>query len=527
MDLAIFSSRIFTGNPAQPWAEALKITGNRITEVGSNADVKKTCRKDTRMLALPGRLVTPGLVDAHCHFVSLGQSYHMVDLRRTSSLAEARERVRKAAASRLPGEWIIGRGWNHYQWEEHREPTKYDLDDITPDNPVMMVRVCGHSIWVNSQALARAGITRETPDPPGGQIDKDPTHGKPTGLIREARFLIEDQIPPPTLEERKRAALAAQRQAWRCGITGVHSCETLKEWEALAALEQEGSLKLRIYHLIPPEDLEDAAARGITAGVGSDRLWFGHVKLFADGSLGSGTALLHEPYCDAPMEYGVARLEPEVLTEKIQLAYRQGYDVAIHAIGDRAVTHALEGIAAARKQHPGSHRDRLEHVQLFRPQDLPLFDQLGVVASVQPVFMSTDWATADKRWGRDRCHHAYAWKSLLQAGIRVQFGTDAPVEPISPLFGLQAAVTRQTPAGDPPGGWYPEQRLSLEESLTGYTAVAAWVARGEHTLGSLAPGKWADLTVFSQDLFHLPPEQWTSVETELTMVHGEVVYQSG
>ena len=524
MDFAIFSTRIFTGNPGQPWAEALKITDNRIARVGSNTEVKKACGPHTEVFDLPGRLVTPGLVDAHCHFLNLGRSFQMINLRNASSLAEVRERIQKAVTSHGPSQWIIGRGWNHHQWEEQREPTRKDLDDIIPDNPAMMVRACGHSIWVNTAALERAGVTGRTPNPAGGQIDKDPDSGEPTGLLREARDIIEAHIPAPTLAARKQMVLDAQEEALRSGITGVHTCETLEEWEAFAALEAEGKLKVRVYHLLPPDDLEEAAGRGIVAGFGSERLWFKHVKLFADGSLGSGTALMHAPYSDDPNDCGIACLEKEILVKKIKLAYSRGCDVAIHAIGDLAVTNALESIAAAREQYAGDHRDRLEHVQLYRPRDLSLFHDLGVVASVQPVFIPTDWAPADKRWGPQRCRYAYAWKSMLQANLRVQFGSDAPVETINPIYGIHAAVTRQTVLGEPRGGWFPKQKLSLEESIAGYTAVAAWSTQREDKLGSIAPGKWADLTVFAQDLFSLPPDRWPDVETEMTVVNGEVVY---
>jgi len=526
MDFAIFSSRIFTGNPAQPWAEALKISGEQITHVGSNAEVKDACGSNTEKMELPGKLVTPGLVDAHCHFLSLGRAFKMVNLRDASSLAEVRERIQKAIQLRKPGEWIAGRGWNHHQWRERREPTRQDLDDMTPDNPAIMVRACGHSIWVNTAALERAAISRDTPDPYGGQIDKDPASGEPTGLLREANDLIVKHIPLPDLEQRKQMALAAQEDALRSGITGVHTCETLTEWEALAALDAEGKLKLRVYHLLPPDDLDQAAARGIKPGHGSSRLWFNHVKLFADGSLGSGTALMHEPYADDPAECGIACLEKEDLEEKIRLAYSRGCDVAIHAIGDLALTNALESIAAARKDYPGEHRDRIEHVQIYRPQDLALFRELDVVASVQPVFLCTDWAPADKRWGSERCRHAYAWKSLLEAKLRVQFGSDTPVESINPLYGIHAAVTRQDPSGQPNGGWFPDQKLSLDESIKGFTAVAAWNTRRENQLGSIAPGKWADLTILEQDLFNLPAEEWRSVQTSMTVVHGEVVYRA-
>ena len=524
MDLALFSTRIYTGNPVQPWAEALKITAENITHVGSNAEIKAACGNHTEKIELPGKLVTPGMVDAHCHFVSLGRAFQMINLRDASSLTEVRDRIQQAVARCKPGEWILGRGWNHHQWGNRREPTRHDLDDIAPHNPAMMVRACGHSIWVNSLALQEAGVTRETPDPYGGQIDKDPVSGKPTGMLREARNLIEDHIPTPTLAARKQMALAAQENALQNGITGVHTCETLTEWEALAALEAEGQLKLRIYHLLPPDDLEKAAELGITAGSGSSRLWFNHVKLFADGSLGAGTALMHEPYSDNPGECGIACLERDRLEDLIRLAYNHGWDAAIHAIGDLALTNALESIESARRDFPGDHRDRIEHVQIFRPDDLPLFHELGVVASVQPVFLGTDWSPANKRWGADRCRYAYAWKSLLQANLRVQFGSDAPVESINPLFGIHAAVTRRDTGGQPSGGWFPDQKLSLEDSIVGFTSVAAWNTRREDKLGTIEVGKWADLTVFGRDLFKLPPEDWSDVETEMTVVGGEVVY---
>jgi predicted amidohydrolase YtcJ len=526
MDWGILSARVFTGDPERPLAEAVGIKGNRIAAVGSNEEVRSSCRGTAQLLELPGRLVTPGLVDGHCHFVSLGSTLQMVNLRNLPSLAACRERIRQGSASRRPGEWIIGRGWNQHQWDERREPTCHDLDDLVPHSPAMMVRVCGHSVWVNAMALVEAGITRETPDPPGGRIERDPISGDPTGLLHEARHLIEEVIPPPTLEESKRAALAAQQEALRVGLTGVHSPEGLQPWEALTSLDAEGKLKLRVHHLVLSDELEEAVSRGIAPGQGSERLWFGQVKLFADGSLGAGTALLHEPYSDDPSQRGIAYTEPELLREKIQLAYERGWDVAIHAIGDRGVTNALEAIAAARKVHPGAKRDRIEHVQLFRPQDLSLFRDLNVVASVQPAFVPTDWQVAERRWGRDRLRYAYAWKSLLEARIPMQFGSDAPVESINPLLGLQAAVTRQTPRGEPAGGWRPEERLDLEEGIRAYTLPSSWTSGKEHHLGTIAPGRWADLSVFQEDLFRLGPEQWPSVEAEMTVVHGEVVYRA-
>lgn len=526
MDIAILSSKIYTGNPGLPWAEALGIDGNRIAVVGTNDEVRKRISSRTQVFELPDRLITPGLVDAHCHFLNFGMTLKWVNLRNLPSLSACREKIGAAVPDYKPGEWIIGRGWNHYQWEDSAEPTLKDLDDLTPRNPAMMVRACGHCIWINSLALQAAGIDRNTPNPPGGQIDRDPGTGDPNGLLREARKLIEAHIPPSTLEERKEAALRAQEEALRSGLTGVHTCERLEHWEAFEALDKEGRLKIRVHHLLPPEELEEASKRGVLSHADSEHLWFRHVKFFADGSLGAHTALLHEPYLDSPeAECGIACSSKEELREKAELAYRYGKDVAIHAIGDLAVTNSLEAIAAARKKYPGARRDRIEHVQLVRPQDFDVFTDMDVVASVQPVFLPTDWQPAEKLWGSERCKSAYAWKTIRDAGVRHQFGSDAPVEPIRPILGIQAAVTRQGTDGRPAGGWYPDQKLSLEETIEGFTKTAAWTARKEGELGSIEPGKKADLTVFGQDLFNTPPEDWHKVDVEMTVVNGEVVYR--
>jgi predicted amidohydrolase YtcJ len=525
MDLAILSARIFTGNAKQPWAEALGIKDNKIAFVGTDGQVKKACRRRTQILKLKGKLVTPGFVDGHTHFVNFGLTLQRVDLRNLPSLSACRNRIREAVASFQPGEWIIGRAWNENFWEEKREPTRFDLDDLTPHNPAMMIRACGHSLWVNSAALTAAGINRDTADLPGARIERDPMSGEPTGVLKEMRRHMEKFIPSPTLETRKKAALAGQEEALRFGVTGVHSCETLREWEALSSLENEGKLKIRVHHTIPYEDIEERRSRSLKPWRGGERLWFGQVKLFADGSLGSGTALLHDPYADNPSDRGIAVLTLQALSKRVREAYRDGYSVAIHAIGDKALTHSLKAIESARKAVPGARRDRVEHVQLFRSSDLPLFRRLGVVASVQPVHLFTDWPTAEKKWGLSRCQNGYAWKSLLGGKIPLNFGSDAPVEPINPLLGLQAAVTRQDLHGKPSGGWFPEEKITLEDCIKAFTALPAWCSRKERYLGTITPGRWADLTVFSEDLFLVPPDQWSSVEVEMTLINGEIVYR--
>jgi predicted amidohydrolase YtcJ len=524
METVILGSRIYTGDAARPWAEAIGIKDGRIAAVGSVAEVKAACGNGGQTLDLPGRLVVPGIVDAHLHFVSFGLYLERVDLRDLPSIATCRERVKAAVARMKPGTWIIGRGWSEHIWTDRREPCARDLDDISPDHPVMLVRCCGHTVWINSTAMKLAGITKEAVDAPGTRIERD-ADGRPVGLCREYRKIIEKIIPPPTLEERKAAALRAQAEALRYGVTGVHTCETLAEWDALAALEAEGKLKIRVHHTLPPEEVERAKARGIELGKGSERLWFGQIKLFADGTLGSGTALLHAPYADNPNTKGLECLTVAQMQERMELAYRHGGDVAVHAIGDMAVSNVLQAIRAARRVVKGKRRDRIEHAQLVQPDDMEVFKALDVVASVQPVHLLTDMPVAEKKWGASRCRHAYAWKSMLKTGVRVQFGSDAPVEHINPLLSFYAAVKRQSLKGEPNGGWFPAERLTLEETIHAFTQVPAWTSRKERELGCLSPGRTADLTVFSEDLFQSTADRLLSVPVELTMVNGEIEHR--
>ena len=524
MDFAIVSSRIYTGDAARPWAEAVYARDGKIVAVGPNAEIRKAATKSAEVLELPGRLVTPGIVDAHLHFVNFGFYLERVDLRDLTSIAACRERVKAAVAKTAPGTWIIGRGWNQHLWTDRREPCARDLDDIAPGHPVMLIRCCGHSVWINSPAMRAAGITREAVDAPGARIERD-AQGNPTGLCREYRKLIEKIIPPPTVEQRKAAALRAQAEAFKHGVTGVHSCETLGEWDALAALEAEGKLKVRVHHTLPPDVVETAKGRGIELTKGSDRLWFGQVKLYADGSLGSDTALMHAPYSDNPGTTGLVVLTVAQMQERIELAYRHGGDVGIHAIGDLATTNALSAIEGARRKFPGPKRDRVEHVQLMYPPDFARFRAMDVVASCQPVHLHTDMLVAEKKWGMDRCRTGYAWKSMLKEGIKLQFGSDAPVEHINPLLSFHAAMARQRPDGEPTGGWFPAEKLTLEETLHAFTAVPAWVSRKEDRLGALKPGMLADLTVFAEDLSALAPEKLLAARVEMTIVNGEVVYR--
>jgi predicted amidohydrolase YtcJ len=524
--LAIVNARIFTADPHHLFAQALLCENGRITVVGTTDAIRRAMPPQTRMLDLSGRLVTPGIVDAHCHLLGLGQTLKWVKLAGHKSLADCQKTIAQAARNLKPGQWLIGRGWNHMFWDVPREPQRADLDAVVANHPVMMIRTCGHAIWINSKAMEVAGITAETPDPPGGRIDRDPETGQPTGLLRECREIIRAHIPAPGMAQLKQAVLDAQQLALSMGLTGVHSCESLLEYEALEAVEKDGALLLRVNHLLPPADLDEAQRRGIGFDSGSSRLWHTHAKLFADGSLGAGTAYMHQPY-ETSDSCGISCLSTQQMTEQIAAAYRMGRSAAIHAIGDRAVTEALNAIAAARQIVPGPRRDRIEHIQRICEPDIDRMVALGVTASVQPGFLPTDWKMAEKMWGIQRCNHgAYAWKTLQERGIRLQFGSDAPVESNDPRIGIQAAVAR-TGRGMPAGGWHPEQALSLTDALLAYTRAAAATSFRETRSGTIAPGFLADFTIFDRDMFAPDAPPATEVSVEYTVIDGVIVYEKG
>ena len=522
MKRAIVSTRIYTGVKEAPFAQALLMEEGLITRVGTNQEILAGLDTETQITSLSGRLVVPGLVDAHSHLVGYGLHLTRVNLAGLPSKAACLTAIKKAIDHAKPGTWVLGRGWNHHFWEEKEEPCKADLDAISPDHPVVMTRACGHLIWVNSKALDVAGITRETLTPEGGQIDRDPD-GHPTGIIRECLEVIRQHIPTVTRKERKEAILKAQDKSVACGLTGMHSCEELEDFLALKELEDEGKLKLRICHLLPPEELEKADKMGITAGSGSERLWHTHVKLFLDGSLGAETAWMISPY-EGEKGCGLACLTKGELTRHIEAAYKTGRSVAIHAIGDRAVKGALDGFEKLRKTYPGPWRDRIEHVQRIAPKDITRMARMNVTASVQPGFLPTDWKTAQAKWGLERCETGYAWKTLLDAGIPMQFGSDVPVEPNAPLIGIRAAMERTDQENEPCGGWFPKQKLSFWQAIDGYTKIAAWTAGVDSLSGTIEPGKWADLTVFDQD-FSDPESQIRTAQVLKTFIAGEELFK--
>lgn len=388
-----------------------------------------------------------------------------------------------------------------------------------------MTRICTHCIWVNSKALEIAGITSNTPDPAGGKIEREDSTGAPSGIIKEAAYIIEEHIPSPGAEASKKAFLRSQELFLQNGITAVHNCETLADYQTIASLEKEGNLNLRVYHLLPPEDLMPFDEWNTNQKHESKMLWHGHTKIFADGSLGACSAYMHEPYMNSDNNCGIACLTLEEMTKHVMEAYLCKRSVAVHAIGDRSLTLTLDAIESARSKIPGNRKDRIEHVQLFKPSDLDRMKVLNITVSNQPVAIASDWSVAKRLWGIERCENAYAWKSILDAGVKMIFGSDAPIEPVNPLLGIQAAVTRKDWDGCPVGGWFPEQSLTFEESLKGYFQHAAVISGIFDDSGQITAGKNADLTVFDRDLSQMDADRIKDAQVEMTMVNGKIVYQ--
>ncbi len=526
-DFVLYNARIHTLDPARPQAEALAAYQGRVVLVGTNEAALGLAGQATVRLDGRGHLAVPGFVDAHIHFAAWALARRQVNLGGTRRLAEALDRVRAAAEQIPPGEWVVGRGWDHSVWEGGRFPTRADLDRVVPDRPVVLTRKDGHSIWVNSLALGRAGITRETPDPPGGQVDRDEA-GEPTGILREAAMrLVWQAVGRPTAGAVESALKAAIPEAHQLGLTGIHEIDGREAFQAYQRLRLAGDLSLRVRFFLNPaqELLEPARRLGVRSGLGDDWLRVSGVKFFADGSLGSLTALMLEPY-DGTEECGVAVTPPDQLRAWVEAAFRGGLAVAIHAIGDRANRLCLDILEATRPLWASQGlRPRIEHIQLLHPDDLPRLARLGVVAAMQPVHCTQDLFLAEKYCGR-RNRYAYAWRSLLRHGTVLAFGSDCPVETPDPLKGLYAASTRRREDGYPPGGWYPEERLDAEAALRAYTLGAAFTVGEEGHWGSLRPGSYADLVLLSRDIFEAPPEEVLRTRVLATVVGGRPVYRS-
>jgi len=529
--LVLVNGKIWTVNEKQPRAEAVACLGNRIVAVGSNSEIRKWIGPGTQVIDAGGKLVLPGFNDAHVHLVDGGTALAGVQLRTAKSEAEFRRRIADFAAKLPAGRWITGGEWDHENWTPARLPTRQLIDDVSAGHPVFVERLDGHMALANSQALKLAGITRDTPDPPGGVIVRDAA-GEPTGALKDAAMsAVYRVIPAPSDDQIAEAVHAAMRYAAENGVTSVQDMSAapnfLRVYQTLLA---RGELTMRISGHQPLPQWQRLAAIGLHADFGGEKLHIGGLKGFADGSLGSTTALLFEPYLDAPNTSGLANSQmiPESkMQDEILGADRAGLQIAIHAIGDKA-NHIILGMYAEAERQNGARdrRFRIEHAQHLVPADIPRFGKLQVIASMQPYHCIDDGRWAEKRIGPVRAKTSYAFRSLLDTGAVLAFGSDWPVAPMVPLMGIYAAATRRTLDGKHPDGWVPEQKITVAEAIRAYTMGSAYASFDDKIKGSIEPGKLADIVVVSADILTIPASEIDKTRVETTIFDGRVIYKS-
>jgi len=552
-DVIFVNGKIRTMSDNMPRAEAMSVYAGKIVGVGSTELMRRKFRA-VEEVDLGGSAVLPGLIDAHAHFLSLGISTMTVDLVGSTSAADAADRVRQRVRAARAGQWIRGRGWDQNLWPGRQFPSHETLDRIAPEHPVVLGRVDGHALWVNARAMAFAGITRGTPDPPGGRIIRD-AKGMPTGiLIDNAKNLIVSVIPLISDAERQEALLSAQRLCLSVGLTGVHDMGVdTADLNAMVRLIDDGELHIRLYAAVggPGPLWERMKREGPLVGYGQGRLTVRALKLYADGALGSRGAALIEPYADDPENRGLTVTSEGELRRFTDEAVAAGFQVCTHAIGDRGnniILNVYDSVLA--KYGQADRRLRVEHAQVLHKDDIPRFAQLHVLPSMQPTHCTSDMYWAESRLGAVRVRGAYAWRSLLQTGVVIPCGSDFPVEHPNPLAGIYAAITRRDKNGQPKGaaemgdefqfskdgirdssdfshGWYGGQRLTLDEALRGFTVWAAYSAFEENERGSIEPGKLADFILLSRDLDENAPENILTTTVRATYIGGRKVYKRG
>ncbi len=539
-DLVLVNGAVVTLDPARPEARAVAVRGGLIAAVGTDAEVLALAGPSTRRIDLGGRMVVPGLIDAHGHIRSLGEQIAGLDLRGVASVDEIAGRVAARARELPPGEWVTGGGWDQNLWPGERFPDHRPLTAAAPDRPVWLSRIDGHASWANRKAMQLAGIARDTPDPPGGTIERD-ARGEPTGVfIDNAADLVSKVQPPPTRERIKSWIRLALARCAEAGLTEVHDAGvTEEEATAFRELADAGELPLRVYLMwsgigpIPPGGGQ-GGGRSLEALLDEpplvnykDRLTLRAVKLMIDGAMGSRGAVFFEDYADDKGNRGLLVTPPEEIERRATLALRKGYQVCTHAIGDRGIRLTLDAYEKALRAVPAPDpRPRIEHLQCVAREDVPRLKRLGVIASMQPSHATSDMYWADERVGPERGRGLYAWRWVLDAGVTIAAGSDFPVDPENPLVGLHSAVTRQDPKDWPEGGWHPEQRMTLDEALRAYTQGAAYAAYEEDRKGRIAPSLWADLTVVGRDLRSIPPGAIDDAGIAYTVVGGRVVYEA-
>lgn len=530
-ELVLLNGKIWTGNGAQPEAEAVACLDHRIVAVGRTVEMRRWIGPRTRVIDLQGKRLVPGFNDAHVHFVDGGQGLASVQLRDAPTEREFRDRIARFAARLAPGRWILNGNWDHENWTPARLPTRQLIDEGTANNPVFINRLDGHMALANTAALKLAGVTRETADPPGGTIVRD-AQGEPTGVLKDAAMnLVYRVIPDPTEDELVEAIKAAMRYAAENGVTSVQDMSASPA--VLAAYQRlldRGELTVRIYAHQPLANWDRLAKVGVRAGFGGDKLRIGGLKGFADGSLGSTTALFFDPYLDEPETRGLPSDEmiPESkMLANILAADRAGLQIAVHAIGDRANKTILDMFARAETENGArDRRFRIEHAQHLRKEEIAEFGRRRVIASMQPYHAIDDGRWAENRIGPERARGTYAFRSLLDGGATLAFGSDWFVAPMEPLMGIYAAVTRRTLDEKRPGGWVPEEKISVAEAVRAFTYGSAYAAFEEKIKGAIEPGKLADMAVLSENIFAIDPVRIRQVKVVMTIFDGRVVFEN-
>jgi predicted amidohydrolase YtcJ len=534
--LILANGKIWTENPAQPEAQAVALDGTAILAVGDDAAIRELAGPTTQVIDLKGKRVLPGFNDAHVHFLDGGGSLISVKLGDANSQAEFRERIAQFAKTLPKGAWLRNGNWDHQRWTPAKLPDHQLIDAASGDHPALLWRLDGHMALANALALKLAGVDKTTKDVPGGEIERD-KDGNPTGILKDAATdLVEKVMPPLSPEEEDLAMEAAMKEAASHGVTSVQNMADTSEdrlqpdnFREFQKMERAGKLTVRIYESLPVRDWKILADAGVVAPFGGPHLRIGNLKAFADGALGSATAWMLKPFTDNPSKSGLASpdlLDPEHFYQSMRGADKAGLQLTIHAIGDRANKTILDLYARLETENgPADRRPRIEHAQHLDPADYPRFAQLGVIASMQPYHAIDDGRWAEKTLGPERIKSSYAWKSLLDAGATLAFGSDWPVAPLDPVMGIYAAATRRTLDGKNPDGWVPEQKITVAQAVHAYTMGAAFAEHQEAVKGSIAPGKLADLVVLSDDIFAIAPAAIEKTKVEMTIFDGKVIYR--
>ncbi len=529
MDTLFINGRIWTADPGRPWAEALAVRGDRILAVGGEAEARRLAGPDAEVIDLERGLVLPGLIDSHTHFLGGGLSLLNLNLRDARSREEFTARIAAKARSLHKGRWIVQGNWDQTLFTPAELPRLEWIDPATPDHPVFVDRFDLHMSLANSLALRLAGIIRDTPSPDGGEIVKDPRTGEPTGILKDAaRDIVAERVGPPSPAEKRTALQAALAEAARFGLTSVTDMADAQTYEAYLDFLRSGLVTCRVSAYIRVDEAGLFAGLREKTPPGQNLLRLGGVKGFTDGSLGSGTALFFEPYADDPATCGIParQMVPEgIMDRRLMEAEQAGLQAAVHAIGDKANSLLLDMFERVfRAAGPRDRRWRIEHAQHLRPADIGRFGRLGIIASVQPYHAADDGRWAEKKIGPERVKTTFAFRSLLDSGAVLAFGSDWTVAPLDPLTGIHAAATRRTIDGRNPGGWNPTEIISLEEAVLGYTRNGAYAEFAERDKGSLEPGKLADFAVLDRDIFRLGPDSIPEARCRMTVVGGRVVF---